>query len=140
MPEESATPDLVELARQAVAAGSSRELDTLMSFYAPDAVWDLTPMGIGTFEGRAAIRGFAEDWLGSYEDFEIELQEVLDLGNGVVFVVNRLKGRPVGSTGDTQLRQAWVQVWVDAMMVRQMSYLDIDEARAAAEHLAEERE
>ena len=139
MPEESTTPDLVELTRQAVAAGSSRELDTLMSFCAPDAVWDLTPMGIGTFEGRAAIRGFAEDWLGSYEDFEIELQEVLDLGNGVVFVMNRLKGRPVGSTGDTQLRQAWVQVWIDAMMVRQMSYLDIDEARVAAERLAEER-
>jgi len=139
MPEESTTPDLVELTRQAVAAGSSRELDTLMSFCAPDAVWDLTPMGIGTFEGRAAIRGFAEDWLGSYEDFEIELQGVLDLGNGVVFVMNRLKGRPVGSTGDTQLRQAWVQVWIDAMMVRQMSYLDIDEARVAAERLAEER-
>jgi ketosteroid isomerase-like protein len=139
MTEESTTPDLVELVRQAVEAATHRDFDALMSFYAPDAVWDLSPMGVGTFEGRAAIRGFAEDWLGSYEDFEIELQEVLDLGNGVVFVVNRLKGRLAGSTGDTQLRQAWVQVWVDAMMVRHMSYLDIDEARAAAERLAQER-
>ena len=139
MPEEPAAPDLVERVREAVAAGSSRDLDALMSFYAPDAVWDLSPMGVGTFEGRAAIRGFAEDWLGSYEDFEIELQEVLDRGNGVAFVVNRLKGRLAGSTGDTRLWQAWVQVWVDAMMVRQMSYLDIDEARAAAERLAGER-
>ena len=31
-----------------------------MSFYAPDAVWDVSPMGIGTFEGRAAIRSFLE--------------------------------------------------------------------------------
>jgi ketosteroid isomerase-like protein len=139
MHEESATPDLVELTREAVAAGSSRDLDTLMGFYAPDAVWDLSPMGIGTFEGRAAIRSFAEGWLGSYEDFESELEEVLNIGNGVVFAVNRLSGRPAGSTGDTQLRQAWVQVWVDAMMVQQMSYLDIDEARAAAERLAQER-
>jgi ketosteroid isomerase-like protein len=139
MPEESTTPNLVELVREAVAAGSSRDLDTLMSFYAPNAVWDLSPMGIGTFEGPTAIRSFLEDWLGSYEDFEIELQEVLDLGNGIVLVVNRLKGRPAGSTGDTQLRQAWVQVWVDTMMVLQISYLDIDEARAAAERLAEER-
>jgi hypothetical protein len=30
-------------------------------------------MGVGTFKGRAAIRGFLEDWLGSYEDYEIEL-------------------------------------------------------------------
>jgi len=139
MPDESTTPDLVELVRQAVEAATRRDFDALMSFYAPDAVWDLSPMGVGTFEGRAAIRGFAEDWLGSYEDFEIELQEVLDLGNGVVFVVNRLNGRLDGSTGDAQLRQAWVQVWVDAMMVRQMSYLAIDEARAAAERLAQER-
>jgi len=28
---------------------------------------------------------------------------------------------------------------VDAMMLRQMSYLDIDEGRAAAERLAQER-
>ena len=40
MPGESTTPDLVELTREAVAAGSSRDLDTLMSFYAQ--VW-LTP-------------------------------------------------------------------------------------------------
>ena len=64
---------------------------------------------------------------------------MVDLGNGVVFVVNRLKGGLVGGKGDTQLRQAWVQVWVYAMMVRQVSYLDADAARAAAERLAEER-
>jgi ketosteroid isomerase-like protein len=139
MTEESTTPDLAELTRKAVAAGSRRDLGTLMSFYAPDAVWDLSPMGIGTFEGRAAIRRFLEDWFSSYEDFEIELQEMVDLGNGVVFVVNLLKGRLVGSSGDTQMRQAWVQAWVDAKIVRQMSYPDIDEARAAAERLAQER-
>jgi len=103
MSEESRTPHLVELTRQAVEAGTRRDFDALMSFYSPDAVWDLSPLGVGTFEGRAAIRRF------------------------------------VGSTGDTQLRQAWVQVWVGAMMVRQMSYLDPDEARAAAERLAQER-
>jgi ketosteroid isomerase-like protein len=84
MLEESTTPDLVKLVRQAVEGATRHDFDALMSFYAPDAVWDLSPMGVGTFEGRAAIRGFVEDWLGSYEDYEIELQEVLDLGNGVV--------------------------------------------------------
>jgi hypothetical protein len=37
------------------------------------------------------------------------------------------------------MRQAWVLVLVDSVMVRQMSYLDIDEARATAERLADER-
>jgi ketosteroid isomerase-like protein len=139
MAEESTTPDLVELSRQAVAAGNRGDLDMLMSFWAPDAVWDLSPMGIGTFEGHAAIRDFLEDWLSSYEDFEIELQEMVDFRNGVVFVVNLLKGRLVGSSDDTQMRQAWVQAWVDGKIARQMSYLDIDDARAAAQRLAQER-
>ncbi len=137
--EGSTTPDLVKLARAATAAGSSGDLDTLMSFWALDAVWDLSPVGIGTFEGQAAIRGFVEDWIGSYDDLEIEVQEMLDLGNGVVFVLNRLKGRLAGSTAETQLRQSWVQVWVGALIVRQISYLDIDEARADAERLAKSR-
>ena len=40
MPEESTTPDLVELARQGFEAVSCGELDPLMSFFAPGAVWD----------------------------------------------------------------------------------------------------
>jgi ketosteroid isomerase-like protein len=48
-------------------------LDPLMSFFAPDAVWDMSPTGMGTFEGLAAIRGFLADWLGAYEDFEMKV-------------------------------------------------------------------
>ena len=85
-----------------------------MSFYAPDAVWDASPMGSARFEGVAAIRGFFEDWFGAYEEFEIEAEEILDLGNGVVFAVTRQKGRPVGSSGrrsDCATRR--VAVWAD---------------------------
>ena len=46
-------------------------------------------MGIGTFEGRAAIRRFLEDWLRSYEELRYALGEVVDLGNGVVLAVTR---------------------------------------------------
>jgi len=60
MSEESTTPDLVELVRRSVEAAGKRDLDAHMAFYAPDAVWDASPMGIGTFEGQAAMRGFWE--------------------------------------------------------------------------------
>ena len=52
-----------------------------MSFYAPDAVWEAIGMGT-TFQGVAAIRGRYEDWIGAYESYEIETEEVVDLGNG----------------------------------------------------------
>lgn len=52
MPEESTTADLVELRRRSIEAGSSGDPHAIVSFFAPDAVWDLTPVGLGTFQGR----------------------------------------------------------------------------------------
>jgi ketosteroid isomerase-like protein len=91
-------------------------------------------------EGVAAIRGFWQDWLVSYEEFGFEPEEMLDLGNGVTFGVVVLKGRPVGGSGYVQMRFASVFEWVDGLIVRATFYTDIDAARAAAERLAEERE
>jgi ketosteroid isomerase-like protein len=138
MSEESTTPDLVELTRRAFEGFRNGDLDAAMSFYAPNAVWEA--MGMGTsFEGVAAIRGLYEDWVAAYQHFEIEPEDIVNLGNGVVFAVNRQKGRPVGSTGDVGLRQGTVSIWVEGLIVRIVNYSDIDEARAAAERLAEER-
>ena len=139
MPEESTTPDLVELQKQLTEATNRREVDAIVAFYAPDAVWDMSPLGMGTFEGQAAIRGFMEDWFASYEEYEFEAEEILDLSNGVSFRVLTQKGRPVGSSGEVQLRYAAVSVWEDAKIVRTTNYNDIDEARAVAERLAQER-
>jgi ketosteroid isomerase-like protein len=139
MPEESTTPDLVERQKRLTEAASRGDLDVLMAFYAPDAVYDMSPMGMGTFEGLAAVRGFLEDWLASYEEYEVEAEEALDLGNGVGFRVLIQKGRPAGSSGEVQLRYAAVSVFEDGEFARVTNYGDIDEARAAAERLAEER-
>ena len=109
-----------------------------MDFYAPDAVDDL-PESFGTLEGRAAIRAFFEDWLGSYDEFRVELEARRDLGNGVTFGVVVLRGRPRDSTGWVQFRFGSVFTVVDGLIERTTSYADIDEARAHAERLAQER-
>ena len=139
MTEESTTPDLVELARRSVESAGKRDLDAIMAFFTPDAVWDASPMGIGTFEGQAAVRGFVEDWLSSYEDWELQMAEVHDLGNGVTFGVLVQRGRLVGSSGEVELRYAAVDEWQDGKIARITNYTDIDEARVAAERLAQER-
>jgi hypothetical protein len=92
-----------------------------------------------TLEGRTAIRGFWEDVTAAYEEFEWRSEEILDLGNGVGFCVVRASGCPVGSTGRVELRAAIVAVWEEGLIVREATYDDVDEARAAAERLAEER-
>jgi len=140
MSQEPTTPDLVELSRGLFDAAQRREFDAILLRYAPDAVWDMNPLGgLGTFEGHAAIRGFWQDWFGNYEELEIGLDEILDLGNGVIFAVVNQKARPVGSSGDVRLLYAVVGVWVEGLFVRITHYGDIDEGRAAAERLAESR-
>jgi ketosteroid isomerase-like protein len=139
MPEESTTPELVERVLQGFEALSRRDLDAMLSLWAADAVWDLNAWGIGTFEGLTAIRGFTEDWLGNYEEYLAEAEQILDLGHGVVFVAYREVARPSGSQGSLERRQAYVGLERQELIERVTMYGDPDEARAAAERLAESR-
>ncbi len=86
MSEESATPDLAERWRQTFEVFARRDFDALMKFYAHHALWDASSLGIGTFEGRAAIRRVLEEWIAPYEEYEAEFEECRDLGNGVVLL------------------------------------------------------
>jgi ketosteroid isomerase-like protein len=137
MSDESTTPDLVELVQRAIEAANRRDLDAVITSFAPDAVLEGRALG-EMFEGRPAIRNFLEDWFGAYEELVIGLEEVSDLGNGVVFAVVIQDGRPVGSAGHLRQREGWVFLWVRGLIAR-LTISEIDEARAAAERLAEER-
>jgi hypothetical protein len=139
MSEESTTHDLVQLTHSSLEAGTSGDLDRAMSFLGPDPIWDMSPMGMGVFEGLSAIRDFYTDWMGAYEDFRIEAEEIYDLGNGVTFGVVLQQGRLMGSAATVRLRYGTCATWVDGKAVHVWNYPDIDEARAAAERLAEER-
>jgi ketosteroid isomerase-like protein len=140
MPEESTTPDLVELVREQAEGANRRDIDAVMNAFAEDAIMT-GETAYPPSEGRAAIRGFIEDWLDAYEELHFEFEEVSDLGNGIVFAVLIQEGRPVGSAAHVGQREGWVYIWARGLIARlQTSYFDIDEGRAAAERLAEERE
>lgn len=66
-------------------------------------------------------------------------EEPVDLGRGLTFGVFVQRGRPAGSSGEVTIRYGSVGVWDAGLMVRVTQYSDIDEGRAAAERLAEER-
>ena len=138
MPEESTTSDLIRLARLLNEAINRRDWDAVESFYSPDAV-DVGVEAIGTFEGAATIRGYYEDLASSYDDAHVETEEIIDLGNGVTFAVVLITGRPAGSSGEVRIRYGSAASWTEAVIERLTSYMDIDQARAAAERLAQER-
>ena len=137
--EESTTPDLEELIRGSVEAVNERDYDRAMTVFAPGAVWDTSPIGLGAYEGREAVRAFFEDWIGTFEEWEVELEEFCDLGNGVVFYVQVHRARPPGGTGLLELRHGYTATSAHGLVEVVVVQGDIDQARAAAERLAQER-
>jgi ketosteroid isomerase-like protein len=136
--EESTTPDLVEVVTGLFEAADRGDWDALIGSYAPDAIWE-TEDGIFDVGGASGVRGFLEEWAGMFEEWTGRVETVADLGNGVVYSVYRQEGRPAGSTGVVTDRGALIYELVDGMIARVIARQDIDEARAAAERLAEER-
>jgi ketosteroid isomerase-like protein len=135
MPEEPTTPDLVELVREQVEALGRGDVDGVMSSVAEDGVLDGRAELI---EGRAAIRGFLEEWFGAYEELAFELEEVSHLGDGVVFAVVIQDGRLIGSAGRVRQREGWVYLFIGSSIAR-LTTSEVRGARAGAERLAEER-
>jgi hypothetical protein len=120
--------------------GNTRDFEARMALYAPSAVWDMSRGGPRVIDGRAERRAFFEEWLDAYEEDEQEVEELQDLGNGVTFAVFIQRGRPAGSSsGWVEFRDARVLLWTGGLVERVNTFLDIDEGRAAAERLAEER-
>jgi ketosteroid isomerase-like protein len=136
--KESTRIDL-DLARQSNEAFTRRDFDGGLAMFRPDAVWDASPIGAGVVEGREAIRRDFEVWVGAYEEWEQTIEELRDLGNGVGLAVYLQRGRPVGSSEFVELRYAVVGTWRGGLVERVIVYADIDQARAAAERLAQER-
>ena len=136
MSQESTTPDLVELVRKQLEALDRRDLDGVMNSVAEDSV--LEGRVENFLEGRAAIRRFLEDWFRAWEELDFELEEVSDLGGGVVFAVVIQDGRPAGGDGRVRQREGWIYLWVGGSIAR-LTTSEVDQARAAAERLAEQR-
>jgi ketosteroid isomerase-like protein len=135
MTEESTTPDVVELVRKQVEALDRGDVDGVMSSVAEDAVLDGR---MEVVEGQAAIRGFLGDWFKTFEELGFELEEVSHLGGGVVLAVVIQDGRLVGGEGHVRQREGWVYRCVGGSIAR-LTTFEVDQARAAAERLAQER-
>jgi hypothetical protein len=111
----------------------------MMSFFGPESVWDVGHWGLGIHTGLAGIRVFLEGWIGSFDEYRVVVEEILDLGNGVVFAVAAQYARPAGSRAQLRIRYAPVFLWVERAAVRVTHYRDIEEGRKAAARLAESR-
>jgi ketosteroid isomerase-like protein len=141
MSEEHATTDLVERTRLMFEAADRADWDAALRFVAPKAIWEANPLGLPrtSFDGAAAMRIFLEEWTSPYEDWGLDVEEIVDLGDGVTLAVFVQRGHLAGSSGEVRMRLAAVTKWVEHLIEWIRMYPDVDEARAAGERLAEER-
>lgn len=79
---------------------------------------------------------FWQDWARTFDQFDFEFEETVDLGGGVLFVAICLSGRPLGATGTVQTRQGWIYIWAGEAATRVVTSSDAHAARAGAERLA----
>jgi hypothetical protein len=138
MPDESTTPDLVEVTRAWIEANSYDEWAACAErFLAPNCTWHGL---LGTFNNRAEILAFVKEYWAMWQDHHHLVEEIMDLGHGVMFWIILEHGRMKGSDTHVENRNAWVTVvGLDGRFVRSTISKDIDETRATAERLAEER-
>ena len=135
MSQESTTPDLVELTRRMYEALEREDFDAILRHYAPQAIWRGT---VDDAEGVAAIRDLWVSYYRAFEELQVILDDVVDFGNGIILADTRHVGRLVGG-GALAEKRAFVTEFVDSRVVRAYDFVDPDEARAAAERLAQER-
>src|SRR5215212_2133861 len=109
MSEESTTPELVELVRKQLEALDRRDLDRVMSSVAEDTVSTGGSVTCLRVERRsvASLRTGSRAW----EELDFELEEVSDLGGGVVFAVVIQDGRLFSGDGRLRQREGWVYLW-----------------------------
>src|ERR1700704_1885768 len=84
--------ELVRLGYEALLGG---DLALLEEFTLPDAVMIQPPEvpDAKTYEGSGAIREAMEDWPAQWEDFRMDLVEIIDVSDDVVVAVTRHRGR-----------------------------------------------
>ena len=107
------------------------------TFWGPEIVWDMSPAdiaGLGTYQGYDEVRSFFEDWFSTFpfDEWEQQLDEVIDCGDQVVVAFTRQRGRGAASRVSVELEYAQVMTFREGKIVRAVVYTDREQALKAA--------
>jgi ketosteroid isomerase-like protein len=109
------------------------ELDELLAEVGPDVEWHVLDQlpDAQVYTGPDAIRRFWEAWRDMFEDFRVEVGDLLEAGDHVVAMISvRGRGRESGIAVDTpQFPQVWT--FRDGELVRVAMYQSREEALRA---------
>jgi len=100
----------------------------------PDFVWDMSTFRDWperqTYAGLEGARAFMRDWWEAWEDWELEVEELLEAGESVVAIV-RQRGRSKATGLPADMHFAMVWTIRDGKQFRMRMYASPDEALEA---------
>ena len=101
---------------------------------APEFVWDMSTFHgwpeRQTYEGVEGTREFLADWVGAWEDWRLEVRDLVDAGDDVVAIVHQ-SGRSKATGLEVEMDFAMVWTMQDGKQTRMRMYADPDEALRA---------
>jgi ketosteroid isomerase-like protein len=118
----------VEIVRRMYEAYHGGDVDAALSYYDPEVVVDASfrvDGGIG--HGHEGLSRIIRTWVGTFDDWREEIEEIRDLGSHVL-VLSTQRGRGKGSGAEVEQRYAVVYE-IQGDKITRMT-LDNDTARA----------
>jgi ketosteroid isomerase-like protein len=124
----------VEVVRRMIQAFADGGLDAMAEFWDPDIDWRAAEGAVddvGEMHGPVAVRRYIQDWIDTFDDFSVVVEQLRDVGDNRVLGVQRLTGRAKLSGTETDLRYALVSTISDGKVVRAREYMSLDQALEA---------
>jgi uncharacterized protein len=124
----------VELVRRMLDARNRGDIDTVMTYAAPDIEFDLSASAgtfAGIYRGHRALRRLWAAWSEVFSDMNWEAEELIDAGDAVIVPV-RFHARGRGSGVETVTPAVHVYWLRDGQIVRYRQLPDRPAAFAAA--------
>lgn len=124
----------VEIVRRALSEFD--DLQTLSEAFAPNFTWELrtlrAPGASESYRGWDGFFEFFSDWVGAYEEWKQDIEEILDGGGDRVVVLAHQRGRFRGTKDWVELNYGLVYTVVDGLIRGVVAYSTPEEALEAA--------
>ncbi len=101
----------IQLVREIVEALNRGDVEAMLARMHPDFEWrplESSPVAGGVYRGHEQVRRYVEDWLGTFDNLRLDLEEPLAVADRVIAVVHgHARGRASGLQLDTRFCQVW---------------------------------
>jgi ketosteroid isomerase-like protein len=125
----------LKVVRQMYKAFHSGDIDGALGHFDPNVLVDASkarPDNVAIGRGHERLMQIVTSWMTAWKDWREEIEQIRDLGNGMVLVLSVQRGRGKGSGIEVEARWAVVYELAAGVITSMRIYQRSDEALRAA--------